>query len=195
MAKAKVGILGDGHVGSALSRGIERAGYEVRAVGSERAAVRATASWAELVIVAVPFVAVDLLIEVAGEAIADKPLVDVTNPLGANMSLAVGFTTSGAENLQRKLPRARVVKAFNTVFAELMATGSLGGQRLTAFAASDHPEAKDLVLVLAREIGFDAVDAGPLANARLLEPLGALNIQLGYALKMGTQVGFKFMHG
>jgi len=72
-----------------------------------------------------------------------------------------------------------------------MATGTLGGQRL----ASDHAEAKDLVLVLAREIGFDAIDAGSLANARLLEPLEALNIQLGYTLKMGTEVGFRFLHG
>jgi predicted dinucleotide-binding enzyme len=193
MSKPKVGILGDGQVGSALARGIARAGYEVAAVGSERGATRDTASWADLVVLAVPFVAIDQIIEVAGEAIAGKPLVDVTNVLGPNVSL--GSATSGAESLQRKLPRARVVKAFNAVFAELMATGSLGGQRLTTFAASDHPEAKDLVLVMAREIGFDAVDAGPLANARLLEALGALNIQLGYTMGMGTQVGFKFMHG
>jgi predicted dinucleotide-binding enzyme len=50
------------------------------------------------------------------------------------------------------------------------------------------------VLELARNIGFDAIDAGPLSNARLLEPLGYLNIQLGYMLKMGTQTGFKYLH-
>jgi len=54
--------------------------------------------------------------------------------------------------------------------------------------------AKKTVLDLARGIGFDAVDAGPLKNARLLEPFAFLNIQLGYALGMGTQIGFKLLH-
>jgi hypothetical protein len=109
------------------------------------------------------------------------------------MSLALGFTTSGAEELQRKLPDARVVKAFNTVFAQHMSTGRLGNQSLTAFVAGDDRSAKAVVIELARGIGFDAVDAGPLKNARLLEPLAYLNIQLGYMLKLGTQIGFKLL--
>jgi predicted dinucleotide-binding enzyme len=88
-----------------------------------------------------------------------------------------------------------VVKAFNTVFAQHMDSGRLGDQPLTALVAGDDADAKKVVLDLSRSIGFDAVDAGPLVNARLLEPLGALNIQLGYGLKMGTQVGFKLLHG
>jgi predicted dinucleotide-binding enzyme len=87
-----------------------------------------------------------------------------------------------------------VVKAFNTVFAQHMDSGRLDGERLTAFAAGDDAAAKAAVLELEREIGFDAVDAGPLRNARLLEPLGYLNIQLGYGLKMGTDTGFRLMH-
>ena len=55
-------------------------------------------------------------------------------------------------------------------------------------------QAKAAVPELEREIGFDAVDAGPLRNARLLEPLGYLNIQLGYGMKMGTDTGFRLMH-
>lgn len=86
------------------------------------------------------------------------------------------------------------MKAFNTVFAQHMDTGKLGEQRLTAFVAGDDPGAKNAVLGLAREIGFDAVDAGPLQNARLVEPFGYFNIQLGYVLGMGTQIGFKLMH-
>ena len=85
-----------------------------------------------------------------------------------------------------------MVKAFNTVFAQHMDSGRLDGERLTAFAAGDDAAAKAAVLEL--EIGFDAVDAGPLRNARLLEPLGYLNIQLGYGLKMGTDTGFRLMH-
>jgi predicted dinucleotide-binding enzyme len=66
---------------------------------------------------------------------------------------------------------------------------------LTAFVAADDADAKKSVMNLAQRIGFDAVDAGPLSNARLLEPLALLNIRLGYALGMGTQIGFKLLHG
>ena len=76
-----------------------------------------------------------------------------------------------------------------------MDSGRLGDKPLAAFVASDDANAKKTVLDLARGIGFDAIDAGPLQNARLLEPLAFLNIQLGYALGMGTQIGFKLLHG
>ena len=189
-----IGIIGNGNVGSALGRGLERAGHDVRAVGNDKAAMRETASWAEVVLLAVPFVAIDDVAKEIGAVVEGKTLIDATNALDASMSLAVGFSTSGAEELQRKLPQARVVKAFNTVFAQHMDTGRLGDQRLTAFVAADDSGAKKTVLELAAAIGFDAVDAGPLKQARALEPLAFLNIQLGYVLGMGTQVGFKLLH-
>jgi len=192
--KTNIGIIGNGSVGSALARGLTRVGHEVRAVGNDPAAVRDTAAWASLVILAMPFSAVDDVLAEAGGALEGKTVVDVTNVLGPDMSFALGFTTSGAEELQRKAPKARVVKAFNTVFARHMDTGRLGDQPLTAFAAGDDADAKASVLELARAIGFDAVDAGPLRNARFLEPLAYLNIQLGYTLQMGTQIGFKLLH-
>ena len=92
-----------------------------------------------------------------------------------------------------ELPTAKVVKAFNTVFAEHMATGQLKGMPLTLFVASNDPGAKEEILALGKSIGFDSVDAGPLRNARWLETLGYFNIQLGYMLKMGTQIGFKLV--
>jgi predicted dinucleotide-binding enzyme len=193
MAKQKIGIIGSGNVGSALARSITRAGHEVKTVGSNAPAVRETAAWANLVILAVPFGAIDDVVKSAGDMLAGKTLVDVTNVLDASMNLAVGHTTSGAEELQKKLPKARVVKALNTVFAQHMDTGRLGNQQLTAFVAGDNAAAKAAVLELTREIGFDAVDAGPLRNARLLEPLACLNIHLGYVLKMGPQIGFKLL--
>lgn len=191
----KIGIIGDGNVGSALARGLQRSGHEVRAVGKDKEAIRAAASWGEVVLLAVPFGALDEVVRDAGESLAGKTVVDATNALDANMSLAVGFTTSGAEELQRKVPKARVVKAFNTVFAQHMDSGRLGDKPLTAFVAADDAEAKKTVLELARGIGFDAVDAGPLKSARLLEPFASFNIQLGYVLGMGTQIGFKLLHG
>ncbi len=195
MAKMKVGIIGSGNVGSALGRGLSRGGQEVRIVGRDKAAIRATASWADIVLLAVPFGALDEVVADVKESLAGKTVIDVTNALDSQMDLAVGFTTSGAEELQRKLPKSRVVKAFNTVFAQHMDTGCLGDRPLTAFVAGDDTGAKKTVLELARGIGFDAVDAGPLKNARFLEPLAFLNIQLGYVLGMGTQIGFALLHG
>jgi predicted dinucleotide-binding enzyme len=193
MAK-KIGIIGDGNVGSALARGLQRAGHEVQAVGKDQTAIRKAASWGEVVILAVPFGALDDVVKTAGEVLSGKTVIDVTNALDANMNLAIGFTTSGAEELQKKLPKSRVVKAFNTVFARHMDTGRLGNQPLTAFVASDDATAKATVLQLARDIGFDGIDAGPLKNARLIEPFAFMNIQLGFTLGMGTQIGFKLLH-
>jgi predicted dinucleotide-binding enzyme len=195
MAARKIGIIGDGNVGSALQRGLRRSGREVKAVGHDEKAIRETAKWADTVILAVPFDAVDDVVETAGDALKGKTVVDVTNALDDEMNLALGFDTSGAEELQRKIPDARVVKAFNTVFAKHMDSGKIDGEPLTVFAAGDDPSAKEDVLDLERAIGFDAVDAGPLRNARMLEPLGYLNIQLGYGQKMGTDTGFRFVHG
>jgi len=190
----KIGIIGDGNVGSALARGLKREGHEVRAVGKDPAAIRETAKWGDVILLAVPFGAIDDVVKDAGESLAGKTVVDVTNALDGSMNLALGFETSGAEQLQKKLPRARVVKAFNTVFAQHMDSGRLGDRHLTAFVAADDARAKTIVLELARGIGFDAIDAGPLRNARLLEPLGFFNIQLGYVLGMGTQIGFRLLH-
>jgi len=195
MKNKKIGIIGNGNVGGALARGLEAAGQEVRTVGNDASAIQQTASWAEVVLLAAPFGAIDEVIATAGETLSGKIIVDVTNALDAQMNLAIGYSTSGAEELQRKLPKARVVKAFNTVFAQHMDSGQLGDQPLTAFVVGDDDEAKSVVLELARGIGFDAIDGGPLQNARLLEPLGFLNIQLGYVLGMGTQIGFKLLHG
>jgi predicted dinucleotide-binding enzyme len=192
--KSKVAIIGDGNVGSALKKGAQAAGYDVKSTGNDPKKVHELASWAELVILAVPFPAIDEVLAELGDAAAGKPLVDVTNALGRDYQLALGFTTSGAEELAKKAPRSKVVKAFNTVFAQSMSSGKVKGQALTAFAAGDDAAAKQLVLALARDIGFDAVDAGPLINARWLESLGFLNIQLGFSLKMGVDIGFHLVH-
>ncbi len=193
MATTKIGIIGNGNVGSALERGLKRAKRDVRAVGNDTNAIRSTAEWADTIVLAVPFGALDELARTLGSLADGKTIVDVTNALTDDMKLAVGFETSGAEELQKKLPRARVVKGFNTQFAQHMDSGRLGEQRLTVFIAADDAEAKRDAIELANAIGFDAVDAGPLATARLLEPLGYLNIQLGYVLGLGTQIGLRLV--
>lgn len=190
--KPKVAIIGKGNVGSAIQRGLERVGYKVRAV-AERPEVHEAASWGELIIIAVPFGAVDDALKEMGDAIAGKPLVDATNALTPDYELAIGCTTSGAEELQKKAGSAKVVKAFNTIFAKNMDTGHVAGTSITLFVAGDDAEAKEQTLAMGRDIGFDAVDAGPLKNARWLETLGYFHIQLAYALKMGPDMGLKLV--
>jgi 8-hydroxy-5-deazaflavin:NADPH oxidoreductase len=188
--KGKVGIIGRGNVGSALARGLERAGYEVRITGNDAVAVRETGAWAGVVILAAPHGAVDSVVKALGDAVDGKVLVDATNALTPEFQLALGFTTSAAEELQKKAPKARVVKAFNTVFAQNMESGQVKGQPVGAFVAGDDAGAREVVLELARAIGFDAVDAGPLAHARYLEPLAVLGIRLAYAHGMGPGIGW-----
>lgn len=190
--KTKVAIIGGGNVGSALQRGLQRAGHETRV--SKRDTVHETAQWGEVIIVAVPFPAVPSVVEQVGADADGKLVIDVTNALTKDMAWAVGFSTSGAEQLQRLLKKSQVVKCFNTVFAQHMDTGKLMGRALTVFAAGDDAASRKKVLALASEIGFDAVDAGPLERARGLEALGFFNIQLGYVQNMGTDIGFNLIH-
>ncbi len=191
--KGKIAIIGKGHVGSALNEGLKRAGYETRMTG-KGPSVRETAAWGDVLILAVPFLALDAAIAEMGGAVEGKTIVDVTNAIGPKMELALGFTTSGAEQLQKKTPAAKVVKAFNTVFAQNMRTGKVKGKVISCFAAGNDQGAKAQVLELARDIGFDAVDAGPLTNARWLEAMGYMHIQLGYALGLGADIGFALIH-
>jgi predicted dinucleotide-binding enzyme len=190
--KQKITILGSGKVGTALQSGLARAGYEVRF--AKRGQYNEAVSSADIIVLAVPFGAVRDVARSLENAADGKTVIDATNALTPDFQLAIGFTTSGAEELQKELPRANVVKAFNTVFAQHMSTGRVNGQQLTAFAAGDNEAARKIVLELARAIGFDAVDSGPLKTARYLEPLAFFNIQLGFVLGNGANVGFKFVH-
>ncbi len=190
----KILIIGKGNVGSSLKKGLDREKFEVRSVGNDPDQVSKLAEWGELIILAVPYPAIDEVVQTISGKVSNKIIIDATNALTPDYELAVGYTTSGAEELQKKIPSAKVVKAFNTVFAEHMSTGKLKDKRLTVFAAGNDSAAKKEVLHIAEAIGFDAVDSGPLKNARWLETLGYLNIQLGYTLGMGTQIGFKLEH-
>jgi hypothetical protein len=190
----KIAIIGKGNVGSALSRGFKKnARHEVTMVGNDPAAVRAAAAGADVVVLAVPFGALDATLKSLGDALDGKVVIDPTNALTADMKLALGFETSGAEELQKKAPKAKVVKAFNGVFAQHMDAGRVKDERLTLLIAGDDAAAKATVKFLGDGIGFDTIDAGPLSAARELEPLGYLNIRLGYLQKLGVEVGFRIV--
>ena len=192
-ARGKVAIIGDGHVGTALKEGLTRAGYDVQAIGKVPGKVREVARWGDVIVLAVPFGERENAVQAMGDAVAGKPLVDVTNALKGG-DFAASTTRSGAEELQEMARSAKVVKAFNTSFAQTMSTGQVLGERLTAFVAGNDNDAKERVLQMARDIGFDAVDSGPLKNARWIEALAFLHIQLAFGLKMSPTIGIKLVH-
>ena len=192
--KPKVAIVGNGNVGSALRKGLSSRGYEVRTAGKEPPKVREIAQWGDVIVLAVPFSERENAVREMGGAHRGKALVDVTNALTEDATLAVEPTReSGAEQLARIAQGAKVVKAFNTVFAQNMETGQVNGERLTLFVAGDDGGAKDAVRDMGRDLGFDAIDSGPLENARWMETLGFFNIRLGYGQKMGTDIGFRLV--
>jgi predicted dinucleotide-binding enzyme len=139
----------------------------------------------------------------SGQALKDlgdvtgKVIVDISNPLSADyMSLTVGLTTSAAEQIAASVPAALVVKAFNTVFAQVLDASAEfgGGRQVSVFVASDSEKAKQTVTVLAQSMGFDVVDAGGLKNARYLEPLGGLNVYFAYGAGLGTSIAPTWLH-
>lgn len=191
MATKKIAIIGNGNVGSALEKGVAKAGYEVRSTGADPKDVRAAGQWADVIILAVPAPARRDALQNLGD-LGGKTIVDPTNLLNQDWSYAGDLKKSGAEEVQEWAKGARVVKAFNTVFAQNMITGKVKGEALSLLVAGDDAQAKSDVLSLGKAMGFEPVDVGPLANARYLEALGFLNIQLGYgSTKYGTDLGFK----
>ena len=191
----KIAIIGKGNVGVALGKGLSGK-HEVKFGHRDPAEpVAAAAKWGEVIILAVPH-------ENAGDAAeqvkpyADgKVVIDVTNAMGPKMELGISCTTSTAEETQKKLPKAHVVKAFNTVFAGNQGTGKVGSQQLTAFIAGDNLEAKKTVAQLTRDIGFDPVDCGPLKAARYLDAMGIMIINLAYSYGMGPKIGYVLVKG
>jgi hypothetical protein len=145
-------------------------------------------------VLAVPFNVIDDALKEMGSAVNGKTLVDVSNIVAPDLQQRIPHLSSGAKELQRKAPGAKVVKAFNTIFAEQMVSGHTKDQQVSLFVAGDDKEAKGKTLQLALDIGFDAIDAGPLDNARYLEAMGNMMIQLGMRLGMGRDVAFKVIH-
>jgi predicted dinucleotide-binding enzyme len=191
----KIGIIGKGNVGTALGEGLRRAGHEVRHGHRDpEEPVLGAAQWGDLVILAVPFTAVRNVVQEIAPAVDGKVVIDVTNPLTGELELAIGFSTSNAEEVQKLLPHAHVVKAFNTVFAQNQSTGRVAHHQLTAFVAGNDREAKEVVMGLTREMGYDPVDTGDLKSARYLEPMGIMIIGMAYKLGMGTAIGYRLLH-
>ena len=201
----KIGILGAGNVGGALAALFVSAGHEVVAGVREPSDVspasfrivtlREAAELGEVVVLAVPFSACSELLPALHAQLKGKVVVDATNPLNADWSpLLLGEENSGGETISRLLPDSQIVKAFNTIFADIMNPPDLDrdGHKTTAFIAGDSEDANATVARLAEQAGFAPQMAGPLRMARYLEAMAHLNIHIAVGLKQGTDAAFLY---
>jgi hypothetical protein len=206
-----IGIIGSGNVGGALGTRWAKTGHAIvygtrdpkasdiqnllaQAGGKARAATLADAARAgEVVLLALPWKAAQSVLESLGD-LGGKILIDAMNPLLPDLSgLDTGTTTSGAEKVATWARGAKVVKAFNTIGANIMANTSFGAEKPVLFYCGDDAKAKEAVQQLATDIGFDAQDAGPLTQARLLEPFALLWISLAVKYGYGRDIAFKLL--
>jgi NADPH-dependent F420 reductase len=207
----KIAIIGAGNVGSTLGKAWAEKGHDIffgvrhprddktrQLVDSIGPKVHAgtipeAAAFGEVVVLATPWQATEAAVEQAGD-LAGKVLIDCTNPLKADLSgLEVGLSTSGAEQVSRWAKGARVFKAFNTTGFNIMADPVIDGTRTVMLVCGDDEAARPTVLQLASDIGFDAVDAGKLVQARLLEPWAMLWISLAFRGSLGRDFGFALL--
>jgi predicted dinucleotide-binding enzyme len=189
----KIAIIGNGRVGTALCSGLSEK-HETRFGHRDPAEpVANAAKWGEIIILAVPHDNANDAIEEIRPYADGKIVIDVTNAVNQNWELSISCTTSTAEEAQRKLPKAHVVKAFNTVFAANQSAGKVGNEQLTAFIAGDDLKAKQIVAQLTRDIGFDPVDCGPLKAARYLDAMAMMIMNLAFKYGMGTSIGYKLL--
>lgn len=199
-----IGVIGAGNVGSTLGRGLTNAGhsvvYGVRAPSDEAppplvhdraqvASVREAVAASEVVLLTTPWNATESALAAAGD-FGGKVLLDATNPIGPGFALTHGHTDSGGEQVQRWAKTARVVKVFNTTGRENMENPRYPSQATAMFVCGDDDAARSIALGLARDLGFDAVDAGKLDQARLLEPAALLWIRLALVQGLGRDMAF-----
>jgi predicted dinucleotide-binding enzyme len=140
----------------------------------------------EVVVLAVPYTAVGEVLAQYSGRLGDKVVVEISNPIDfSTMTPLVIEAGSAAQEAAQNAPGAKVVKAFNTTFARTLVAGTVAGQPLDVFIASDHADAKASVRDLVEDGGMRALDAGSLARARELEALGYLHIALQHQLGTG----------
>jgi 8-hydroxy-5-deazaflavin:NADPH oxidoreductase len=198
----KISILGAGNVGTTLGAGWTKKGHDVffgvrdpkkkPAPVGKSLAVQEAVQASEVVILAVPWNAVPDALQSAGD-LTGKIVLDATNPLLPDLSgLGVPNGKSGGEKVA-ELALAPVVKIFNTTGYPNMANPDYKGQPATMFYCGDDANAKRIAATLAGDLGFEPVDAGPLTQARLLEPLALLWISLALKQGLGVNIAFKLM--
>jgi hypothetical protein len=200
----KIGIIGTGVVGLNLAKGWAKAGHhlmlssrepqsakmqaQVQEVGgtAQAGTVEQTIQFGEVVVLAMGWSYLPATLQAIDAALwSGKTVIDATNRFGAG---------SAVQELAQLLPTAHLVKAFNTIGAEHMATGHLNGEQLTMFLAGDHPQANATVAQLIRDNGFEPVEVGGLTQAPLIETLAQLWVTLARG-SAGRAIGFRLVKG
>lgn len=174
---ADISIIGAGKMGQAIATIVGKGGSSVEMLDRSDADKPAGGS---IVILAVPYTAIDDVLRQRGDQLAGKIVVDITNPLDFNTfdSLTVPPDSSAAAQIAARLPDSRVLKAFNTTLAGTLAAGTVGPLTTTVLIAGDDTDAKATLAGLITNGGLKAVDAGPLKRAREMEAIGFLQITL-----------------
>lgn len=208
----KVGILGSGLMGGKLGTIFARSGHEVvfsyarspdkiqglarGAGGSARAGTpRDAVEGADAVLLAVHWSRMEDVLHQAGD-LSGKVIVTCSLPMNAaDTELVVAHTSSGAEELAKKIPKARIVSAFNTVPSEVLFgvyEARRRASRPTLVYCGDDETGKSVAAGLIRDVGFDPLDVGPLSIARFTEPFALLVAQIAYDGRGGPEVAYRF---
>ena len=204
-----IAIIGAGNVGRSLATAFVRAGHsvtiasrdpeDVGAVATATGASVATSNEAaaaasSVIVLAVPFSSAPDIAAEIGDAVAGKIVIDATNRMSFGTSGPdIDTSTSNAEELAALLPGARVVKAFNTLFASHQSDPIAEGVQLDGYVAADDEAARATVLELVESVGLRPVDVGPLVRARQLEGMAFLNISLNIVNSGSWQSGWKLV--
>jgi len=186
---AHLSILGTGNMGQAIASVAAKGGHTVQLLGQDDVA---TPISGDIVVLAVPYPAVSTVISQRGAQLADKIVVDITNPLNFETfdSLVVPADGSAAAEIASALPHSRVLKAFNTTFAATLAAGTVGPLTTTVLIAGDDADAKSALAGIVTSGGLEVIDAGSLGRARELEALGFLQLTLAANEKISWTGGF-----
>lgn len=200
-----VAIIGSGNMGLGIAKLLTETGNQVSLVhrdlevavsaaaqageGAQGKEIKDAVSEADFIVLATPFEAAVPVLKTAGD-LTGKIIIDITNPITPDyMALTIGHTTSAAEEIAKAVPEARIVKAFNTVFWQALPFAARkNSAAVQILLAGDDADAKSAVSALVSGLEFEPIDAGPLQNARYIEPIGEMNIHLGYALGWGTAI-------
>ena len=201
----KIAIVGAGNVGKALGAAWKAARHDVvyalrpgsgktkqlEKDGFSIAGIAQVSTSADVIVLAIPFTEAAAVIEALGP-LEGKIVIDATNPVSPDFEMELGFDDSAGETVALLAQGARVVKAFNTTGAENMAKAKDFPAKPVMFVAGDDADAKKTVAKLAEDIGFEAIDAGPLKASRYLEPMAMQWIKLAYG-GVGKQFAFSLV--
>src|SRR3954454_11299686 len=186
---ARISIIGTGNMGQAIA---SLAGNGDHVVESFAPSDHDRPVTGDIVVLAVPYAAVEGVLAQRGESLAGKVGVDITNPLNFESfdSLTVPADSSATAVIAAALPDSRVVKAFNTNFASTLASGAVGALTTTVLIAGDDSDAKARAAEIVTAGRLEAIDTGSLSRARELEAIGFLQIKLAAAEKVSWTGGF-----